>query len=57
MAATTIEKRALGLLTAFENAGKSVNRVTIEGRKIEIVLAEPKNDDDFDRIEMRYDKT
>lgn len=57
MAATTIEKRAVGLLAAFERAGKSVSRVTVEGQKIEIVLALPKDNDDFDRIDMRHDKT
>jgi len=57
MTVTTIEKKALGLLNAFEHAGKSVSRVTIEGRKIEIVLSRPKDNDEFDRIEMRHDQT
>ena len=39
--AATIEQNALGLLKAFENAGKPVSRVTIEGRKIELVLSAP----------------
>ena len=57
MAATTIEKRALNLLKAFEQAGKLVNRVSVEGRKIEIVLAAPKLEDEFERIDMRHGKT
>lgn len=57
MAATTIEKQALNLLKAFERAGKPVNRVSVEGRRIEIVLAAPKEEDDFDRIDMRHGKT
>ena len=57
MAATPIEKKALGLLNTFERAGKSVSRVTIEGCKIEIVLSKPKQTDEFERIDMRHDKT
>jgi len=57
MTATAIEKKALGLLNVFEQAGKSVSRVTVEGRKIEIVLAKLKEKDEFDRIDMRHDKT
>jgi len=56
MAATSIEQKALGLLNAFERAGRSVSRVTVEGRKIEIELSKPIEDDQFDRIEMRHDK-
>lgn len=56
MGMTTIEKRALGLLKTFERAGKVVSRVTVEGRKIEIVLSQPKAEDEFDRIDMRHDK-
>ena len=55
--AATIEQKALGLLKAFENAGKQVSRVTIEGRKIELVLSAPRTTDEFDRIDMRYGKT
>ncbi|AML51529.1 hypothetical protein [Falsihalocynthiibacter arcticus] len=32
--ATNIEQKAIGLLNAFENAGKSVSRVMIEGAKL-----------------------
>ena len=39
MSGSKVEEKALRLLTAFENAGKSVSRVAIEGRKIEIVLS------------------
>ncbi len=57
MARTTIEDRALRLLRAFERAGRSVGRVTVEGKKIEIVFTEPKSLDEFERINMRHDKT
>lgn len=57
MAATTIEKKALGLLNTFEQAGKTVSRVTIEGRRIELVLSKPKGNDEFEGIDMRHDKT
>lgn len=57
MAASTVEQRALRLLTAFENAGKLVSRVTIEGRRIEIVLSKEQDADEFDRIDMRHGKT
>ncbi|WP_188528127.1 hypothetical protein [Sinisalibacter lacisalsi] len=57
MATTNIEQKALGLLNAFEQAGKAVSRVTVEGRKIEIVLSAPKVEDEFDRIDLRHDQT
>lgn len=57
MASTKLEQSALSLLAAFENAGKSVSRVIVEGRKIEIVLATEHDADDFDRIDMRHGKT
>ena len=57
MARTTIEEKALRLLNAFEGAGKSVGRVTIDGKKIELVLACSATVDEFDRIDMRHDKT
>lgn len=57
MARTKIEHRAIALLNAFERAGKPVGCVTIEGRKIELVLLQPSEDDEFERINMRHDKT
>lgn len=57
MAGSSIEQKAIGLLQAFEKAGKSVSRVMIEGRKIELVLEQSKAIDEFDRIDMRHDKT
>jgi hypothetical protein len=47
----------VGLLKAFESAGKSVSRVVIDGKKIEIVLSKEQDGDDFDRIDMRHGKT
>ena len=57
MTRTKIEDQALSLLNAFERAGKSVGRVTIDGKKIELVLTNPATADEFDRIDMRHDKT
>lgn len=57
MARTTIEEKALRLLNAFVCAGRSVGRVTVEGKKIELVLVDPATVDEFDRIDMRHDKT
>lgn len=57
MAGVKIEQKALDLLNAFERAGKSVGRVTIEGRKIELVLSRPKEGDEFEGLDMRHGKT
>lgn len=57
MAGKTIEERALRLLRVFEAAGKNVSRVTIEGKRIELVLTKHQDSDEFDGIDMRYDKT
>lgn len=56
MPSTSIEERALRLLKAFETAGRPVSRVTIEGKKIELVLATEQTQDEFAGIDMRYDK-
>lgn len=57
MARTTIEDKALRLLRIFERAGRSVGRVIVDGKKIEIVFTEPNSLDEFERINMRHDKT
>ena len=57
MARTTVEEKALRLLNAFECAGRSVGRVTIDGTKIELEFTGPAIADEFDRIDMRHDKT
>lgn len=58
MAATKIEQKALSLLQAFESAGKTVSRVVVDGRKIEVVLHAVQNDqDEFERLDMRHGKT
>ncbi|WP_425050475.1 hypothetical protein [Psychromarinibacter sp. S121] len=56
MAVTGIEQKALGLLNAFERAGKSVSRVLVDGRKIELVLEQrgAAEADEFERIDMRH---
>jgi len=57
MSVTKVEQRALILLNTFESAGKSVSRVTIEGRKIELVLSKEQEVDEFEGIDMRHGKT
>ncbi|MFO8125998.1 hypothetical protein [Yoonia sp.] len=57
MTRTTIEEKALRLLNTFERAGRSVGRVTVDGKKIELVLVNPATVDEFERIDMRHDKT
>ena len=57
MSTCSVEQRALSLLATFEKAGKSVSRVTIEGRRIEIELSKGETEDEFDRINMRHGKT
>lgn len=52
----SIEQKALVLLNAFERAGKAVSRVTVEGRRIELVLTPAKQEDEFERIDMRHDQ-
>lgn len=56
MAQAKIEDKALRLLAAFERAGKSVERVTIDGKRIELVLVEPGQVDEFERVDMTYGK-
>ena len=57
MSARKIELQALGLLNTFESAGKAVSRVIVDGRKIEFVLAQREEVDEFDRIDMRHGQT
>ena len=57
MATTTVEQKALSLLAALERSGKAVSRISIEGRRIEICLTTGETPDEFDRIDMRHDKT
>jgi hypothetical protein len=57
MARTSIENKALRLLNAFERDGKSVGRVTIDGKKIELVLVNLPAVDEFERVNMRHGKT
>jgi hypothetical protein len=57
MSKARVEDRALSLLNTFENAGKTVTRVTVDGRKIEIELSKDQSVDEYDGIDMRHDKT
>lgn len=56
MAVRNQHEQALKLLDAFERAGKSVARVVVDGRRIEIELARGETHDEFDRIDMRHGK-
>lgn len=56
MAQAKIEDKALRCVAAFERAGKSVGRVTIDGKKIELILVESRQDDEFERVDMKYGK-
>ncbi|MEP4445028.1 MAG: hypothetical protein ABJQ08_12160 [Paracoccaceae bacterium] len=57
MSTASIEQRALSMLRAFESAGKTVSRVTIEGKRIELVLSKEREDDEYAGIDMRHDQT
>ena len=57
MSGSNIEQRALSLVNAFEKSGRTVASITIDGKKIELVLAIAQSSDEFDRIGMRHDQT
>jgi phage gp29-like protein len=56
MAGEKVEQRAIALLRAVEKAGKTVSRVVVDGRRIELELASGESVDEFDRIDMRHGK-
>ena len=57
MSGSNIEQRALSLVNAFEKSGRTVASITIDGKKIELVLSIGQPIDEFDKIGMRQDKT
>lgn len=57
MSPRNLEQKALSLLAAFEHAGRTVTKVVIDGKKIELELAICDASDDFDKIDMRHGKT
>lgn len=57
MAAGSLEKKALSLLSTLERAGKTVSRISVEGRRIEIVLGSDESVDEFEKIDMRHGET
>ncbi len=57
MTATKLEQLAIRLLNAVEGAGKTVSRVIVDGRRIEIEILKEDSVGDFDRIDMRLGKT
>lgn len=56
MAQSTLEQKALSLLKTFESAGKTVTRVVVEGRRIEIEIYKGEDRDEFEKIDMRHGK-
>lgn len=56
MSQANIEDKALRLLAAFEREGRPVGRVIIDGKKVELVLAERVQVDEFERIDMTHGK-
>ncbi|SPF81935.1 hypothetical protein [Pseudoprimorskyibacter insulae] len=57
MSASSLEEKALRLFRTFEHAGKNVNRVTVEGRRIVLDLGQGEVVDDFEEVDMRHGKT
>lgn len=57
MSGASIEQKALKVIAAFEKAGRSIRCVTLDGRKIELELSPTSDADEFERIDMRHDKT
>ncbi len=57
MSGNTTERRALAMLKTFEQAGKRVVSVSVDGRKIEVKFLEEKNTDEFDGLDMRHGQT
>jgi hypothetical protein len=58
MPALSSDRRVLLLVQAFEEAGQTVCRVVIEGKRVEIFLGESgdttmRNRDEFDLVEMK----
>ena len=54
MSSWNVEQTALRLLKTFENAGQPVSRIVVVGKRIELVLSEKVDADEFDRIDMRH---
>ena len=54
MSTSSTEQRALKLLKTLEDAGKSVRRIAIDGRRIEVELSSEGSEDEFDGIDMRH---
>jgi uncharacterized protein YkuJ len=53
-----LANRALSLLRTFEQAGRPVKRVVIDGRKLEFEFVKREDSqDEFDGIDMRHDQT
>jgi len=53
---SNVELKALSLLNTFEKAGKTVNSITIDGRRIQLILTKGETVDEFDGIDMRHGK-
>ena len=54
MPATSIQTQALNMVTQLEKSGRPVKRIILEGKRIEIEMANPKDElDEFDQLEMK----
>ena len=57
MSAVRLEQKAMRMLETLERAGKSVTRVTLEGKRIEFELGAVKDaEDEFEGIDLRHDQ-
>lgn len=52
MTTRTTSQRAVSLVEAMESRGKTVRRVIVDGRRIELELANGEPVDDFDAVDM-----
>jgi hypothetical protein len=57
VALSKIEQQALRMLDDLERRGRSVSRVTIEGKRVEFEFAKSEEgSDEFDGLDMKYGK-
>ncbi|WP_299663911.1 hypothetical protein [uncultured Ruegeria sp.] len=54
MSGLTNEARAVKYINAFEDAGKTIRKVVVEGKRVEIEFVDPdEGKDEFDKLDMR----
>lgn len=57
VSAIRLEQKALSLAKAFERSGRTVKRVIVDGRRIELEFSTEVAVDAFDTIDMRHGET